>query len=88
MFIFTIYYTGDEIRDDEIVGDMRYIEHNCIQGFGEGTEDKKPPGRSVYIYIYIYIHSDNIEKGLKEIRYFRVLSPLMWLRTGTNGGLL
>jgi hypothetical protein len=47
----------------------------------EKPEDKHPPGRSACRY------NDNIKIGLKEIR-FRMWSVLMWLRTGTSGGIL
>jgi hypothetical protein len=82
LFIFNIYYTGDEIKDDEIRGTGDKPGRRAYRDLVERREDKRPPGRSVCRY------NDNIKMGLKEMRCFRVWSALIWLRTGTSGGLL
>jgi hypothetical protein len=82
LFIFTICNTGDEIKDDEIKGTGDTPRRRAYRDMVEKPEDKKPPGRSVCRY------DDNIKRGLKEIRCFGVWSALMWLSTGTSGGLL
>jgi len=82
LFILTVYYTGDEIKDDEIGGTGDKPRRRAYRDLVEKPEDKKPPGRSVCRY------DDNIKRGLKEIRCFKVWSALMWLRTGTSDGLL
>jgi hypothetical protein len=81
--LLTTFYSGDQIEKNEMSGACstygeRRSTHRVLVG---KTEGKRPLGRHSRRW------EDNIKLDLQELRWSE-WTVLIWLRTGTGGGLL